>query len=165
MKSRRRPEREFVEAATHYCRLIEGHQRTQQKKLLGGIAVALARVYGVGLRLPTTHTRHQVRTPGRTHGQWQKLYNSLSRKLGRHRSYHSVFDPYSNEAACGGDLADDLADIYWDIKPGLVDCRTRRKGALDAAVWHWQFKQRFHWGRHAVDAMKALDELRSRYEI
>jgi uncharacterized protein DUF5063 len=166
MRSRRGPGGEFVDAAAKYCRLIERHRKTSQRGLLRGIAVALAQVYATGVRLPTTHARHQAKTRYRTHAQWQKLYNSLSRKLGRYRVYRSVFDPYERDAAAGsGNLADDLADIYWDVKPGLVDCLSGWKGALEAAVWHWQFKMRFHWGRHAVDAMKALDELRSRYEI
>lgn len=52
-----------------------------------------------------------------------------------------------------GDLADDLADVYRDLKPGLV---LYEGGHIDEAVWHWNFHFNIHWGRHAAEALYAM---------
>jgi hypothetical protein len=64
--------------------------------------------------------------------------------------------PYGKDA---GDavfipLADDLADIWADLKQGLL--------ALDAGAppedvtWEWRLLFYAHWGRHATVALRAL---------
>lgn len=52
-------------------------------------------------------------------------------------------------------LADDLADVWRDLKEALTlyDC-----GAIDAAVWDWRFQFLHHWGEHAVRAMMIIHE-------
>jgi hypothetical protein len=59
-----------------------------------------------------------------------------------------------------GDLADDLADIYRDIKPGLRAWDTEEEGYLDEVVFDWKLPHfGSHWGIHAVGAMRALHPL------
>ena len=56
-----------------------------------------------------------------------------------------------------GDLADDLADIYRDIKPGLTAWNTGDDAYLEDIFYQWlQQGHIHHWGRHAVNAMRAL---------
>src|SRR3954453_23869318 len=51
------------------------------------------------------------------------------------------------------DLADDLADIWRDVKPGLL---LYDAGSPDSAVWHWSNHYAWHWGHHATAALYAL---------
>jgi hypothetical protein len=51
------------------------------------------------------------------------------------------------------DLADDLADIWRDVKSGLLLYRSENPAA---ASWEWRFHFKAHWGRHATGAMHAL---------
>lgn len=51
-----------------------------------------------------------------------------------------------------GDLADDLADIYGDLAPGLV---LYRSGRSQEAADHWRFWFAVHWGEHATSALRA----------
>jgi hypothetical protein len=52
-----------------------------------------------------------------------------------------------------GDLADDLADIWRDLKRGLA---LYSKGNRSAAACEWRESFRMHWGSHAAGALHAL---------
>ena len=53
-----------------------------------------------------------------------------------------------------GSLADDLADTWRDIRAGLSHLDA---GALWTDVaWQFRFDLTTHWGRHAADAVRAL---------
>ncbi len=55
-----------------------------------------------------------------------------------------------------GDLADDLADIWSDLKIGLA---LHGQGKLDEAAREWRWRFDTHWGAHAVAALRVLHAL------
>jgi hypothetical protein len=56
-----------------------------------------------------------------------------------------------------GDLADDLADIYRDLLPGVAAWELSGDAYTDDILFQWvHFGHLHHWGRHAVNAMRAL---------
>lgn len=69
--------------------------------------------------------------------------------------YSELFNPtiVPAEEPVTGDLADDIADIYEDIKRGLslLDA-----GHMEQAVWEWVFQMQTHWGEHATSAIRVL---------
>jgi hypothetical protein len=52
-----------------------------------------------------------------------------------------------------GDLADDLADIWRDLKEGLEVFDT---GNPAGAAYHWHEHFTIHWGSHAASALNIL---------
>jgi hypothetical protein len=51
-------------------------------------------------------------------------------------------------------VSDDLADIWLDLKHGLL---ALDDGAPpDDVTWEWRFGFYAHWGRHATEALRAL---------
>ena len=50
-------------------------------------------------------------------------------------------------------LADDLGDIYKDIKEGL---HLYKEGKINDAVWEWRFHFSGHWGQHLTNALRAI---------
>lgn len=69
--------------------------------------------------------------------------------------YWLVFDPMEaqeNETVYAS-FADDLADIYQDIKYGL---RLFEAGHSAEAVWEWKFNFKIHWGWHLLGAQRAI---------
>ena len=69
--------------------------------------------------------------------------------------YGELFDPIQIPPAepTIGDLADDLLDIYADIKTGLAYFSG---GHPETAVFHWRLTWGIHWGRHATSALRAM---------
>jgi hypothetical protein len=75
--------------------------------------------------------------------------------------YRVVFDSLEDDpdGLVTGWLADDLTDIYRDLKTGLAEWEA---GHAEDAIWEWRFAYFSHWGRHATHAQSAiLDYLRN----
>lgn len=49
-----------------------------------------------------------------------------------------------------GDTADDLAEIYGDLKLGLLQWRRGDEQSFASAVWQWRFSHSSHWRQHAL---------------
>ncbi|HEY4009943.1 MAG TPA: DUF5063 domain-containing protein [Acidobacteriaceae bacterium] len=69
-----------------------------------------------------------------------------------------VFDPLQlqRQDPLRTSVSDCMADIWSDLKPGLEALETDRSHYFDSAVWEWSFSFRTHWGRHAIDALRAI---------
>jgi hypothetical protein len=93
--------------------------------------------------------------------KWKPLYDQVANKLGRHERYSLVFDPanLAKREVIDGSLADDLADIYMELKNGLDLYRRDVDEAVRQAIWDWRFGRKITWGRHAVHAMSATYSL------
>lgn len=70
--------------------------------------------------------------------------------------YWEVFDPYEQDKPVTGALDDDLADIYRDLKEGLLVSSGIGAADIEEATWHWRFLFLTHWGDHLTDALRAL---------
>lgn len=75
--------------------------------------------------------------------------------------YRKVFDPHDADATdepVTGLLSDDLADIYAELLGGL---ELARGGQLGAACAEWAQMYRFHWHRHVLGALTAIETWRT----
>ena len=90
-----------------------------------------------------------------------ELFAQLRRLLGNKDSYWMEFDVAHDGQSMSGSLADDLTDIYCELKHGLklVD------GAPHVALEGWRRGFRVHWGQHLVDAERHLYSLRARGQL
>src|SRR5213078_2132050 len=161
MKTNLNPVTAFVEIAREFCRLIEGHRRGSRKSFLRQISTTLPRLYAGAVHLPRTSSSRRVRARRISSKEWQTLFMSLGRKLGRECCYWECSNPYVREELMAGSLADDFADIYRDIKPGLLSYETGGSTSQEAAVTEWRSGMLSHWGQHATGALRVLHHLRS----
>ena len=84
--------------------------------------------------------------------EWNRVYAKFSALPLKH--YSITFNPGDlEEAPVTGDLADDLADIYRDIKSGLF---LHEAGHTVEAIWDWKQTYMTHWGRHITSAIHAI---------
>lgn len=100
-----------------------------------------------------THFSDMSRKAERDYKESKPLYDRLqSLPLNR---YWFVFNPLEEPPgeALAGSLADDLADIYMDLKRGLAEYD---EGRHEDAVWSWHFFYLSHWGKHLTGALRAL---------
>lgn len=96
--------------------------------------------------------------------EWHRLFRSLRRKLGTCDQYWKFFNPFVKDKPVLGSLADDLADIYGDIRPGLQLYKHGSSDAKRTAIWNWRFHIS-HWGRHATGALRALFEIHRKWDL
>ena len=126
---------------------------------------AIANLYAAAHDLPVPDLDETSGDPGDrfdlTQAAYWEVFLRMGPLLGEDRYYpdcSATLDLLAASEPPGiGDLADDLADIYRDIKPGLRALEHNIDEYAATNVFEWKeplFKT--HWGRHAVDAMRIL---------
>ena len=167
----------YTEAAEHfgaiaqkYCDVVDSASNLEKRELLAQVYEILPALIDAAIRLPLPNNieddseekvnEGSVQThPTRMNGDsWHKLYGSLKERLGDADLYWMVFDAVKGTEAIRGSLADDIADIYRDLKEGLA---FKNKGSLQDAIWEWHFGFDSHWGHHAIGALKAIHDIRN----
>jgi hypothetical protein len=156
---------QFRVAAERFCQLLEvkpDNANHWTEKVL----TALARLYAAGHALPdgsTSDNAPDLKAFRVEDEEWQRVYSLVHEILGSQSGYWAYFDPSepptSGDEAIFGDLGDDLADIYRDIKPGLRAWEAGLEQYVADIVFDWKCVFSSHWGVHAVSAMRALHPL------
>lgn len=148
--------------AEEYCRLIEGLESRP--------ANWLERLNGL---LPRLHAAVASLAGSRGDGRHYlepnldarfELYTRLCGLLGDRDSYWMEFDAAGEEHGKSGSLADDLTDIYCELKYGLTLLSAQPEAPGDAFEG-WRTGYRVHWGQHLVDAERHLYSLQSRNKL
>ncbi len=155
----------FAAIAQEFCGAVDSASDLDRIELLLQIYRILPHLISEAIRLPDVElsededleeasrkaqTRARLRL---SDAQWNTLYKSLKVKLGESNVYWQVFDPTKDDEAIHGSLADDIADIYRDLKDGLV-LNEAHLALPEENIWHWRFGYYSHWGKHAIDALR-----------
>ena len=152
----------FREAATQFCAYITARDQLTTTRFIGDLPRHLAALYAAAASLPVAEPESEELDRDRTsHDDWRTLFQSLGAKLGSHRYYSETSDPSrpDESGTVTGDLADDLADIYGDLRAGLAFEISAGQAAPRDVLWTWRFDFESHWGRHATSALRALHAL------
>jgi len=161
----------FAAVAQRYCAIVDGAAQFEKREFLVLLHVVLAELIDEGVRLPLVNRwRPDAPQPPNEdlskadalpcieHQDRFKLYESLKHKLGETDSYSTVFNPATDKEAIRASLSDDIADIYRDMKEGLL-LVGRSAGDAEEAVWDWQLGFSCHWGHHAICALQTIHHI------
>lgn len=148
------PASDFHSAALDYCAWCEQHRPEGPADQAKMALELLARLYVSALNLPASQPDGEApEVEEVTQDTWRSIYDSFEKMPFCY--YGVVLEPHAlppGEAGVG-DLADDLADIYRDLKNGM---NLWAADHVVEAVWHWRKHFGFHWGRHVAAAVHAL---------
>ena len=156
----------FRQAAERVCLGLESPPGDAQL-WVETLLVSLASLYAAGHLLPgVVYYDDRAEVPEAfdvSNDEWREVYGRVQGILGVQTLYRSYFDPTELSKPVEeefGDLADDLADIYRDVKPGLRAWESGDDRLIPGIIFNWT-EPRFssHWGVHAVSAMTALHPL------
>ena len=150
----------FSEVANQFCDAIDSVKDVNRVDLAIKIYPLLPLLIAEAIKLPTVGLSERGDETinikgGMTHGQWEEMYSRLKEELGDWDLYSQVFDPTKDREVIYGSLADDIADIYRDVKGGIVLYQTGL-ASPDHIVWEWRFSFYSHWGHHAIDALRTI---------
>jgi hypothetical protein len=154
----------FVIVAREFCALVERDREPNSWIFAQKCLVSLLRLYEKALHLPSAEVASGYEFVERidTHF-WTVVMTGVSQKLAQDYYWmiHESFEPFGQPApeAVIGQLSDDLADIWRDVKTGLQELDRGGEDAVNAAVWCWRFRLETHWGTHASTAIVALTAL------
>lgn len=150
---------QMVDVARAYCELIERTARNKPPEgWLEEVAALLPRINAAVASLEPESPEDFASSPDMD--ARFDLYARLHELLGELDAYWLEFDSLGDETCRSGSLADDLTDIYCELKSGLD--LVRRAGAghgTRKAVANWRTGYRRHWGRHLLDAQRHLIDL------
>jgi hypothetical protein len=155
---------EFKSIAAQFCALEDASNLTDRNDFLTELYLILPDLIKGAARLPEESYDNDLgeddfapEPPTRVPvPEWKNLYEGLKVKLAPNDMYWIVPDCWDNKESQGESLADDIADIYRDLKKGIGEKE------LDDMVYIWRLNFYHHWGDHAVCALKAIHELVSK---
>lgn len=148
---------EVIEAAQSYCKLIEGLDDASSA-WLSQVARLLPRLHVAIADLGDQPKRSDVPAVKCDLDDRFELYTRLHMLLGDKDPYWMEFDLAVDGQAMSGSLADDLTDIFCELKRGLEmleGAPNEPNRALDALRSGFQV----HWGQHLLDAQRHLYSL------
>lgn len=137
----------FAEAARAYVALVDEAAKLGWLAFTGLAARHLARLYLLGIDLPTSEPE------GETYPRPATPEAALRVVLAERDAYHGAFEPYEDAPAEPRSLATDLGTVYIDVGEGLAAFDAGDPGA---ATWAWRMALRGRAGEHALHALRAL---------
>jgi hypothetical protein len=147
------PPLDVLHLARRYCELIET-SGSENPAWLRPVAMLLPRLHAAMASVQADSAAaqdHQVDLDARF-----ELFSHLRGLLADRDGYFLEFDrAHEGADAMTGSLADDLTDIYCELKAGLRAYESDPARARDA----WSMGYRCHWSQHLVDAERHLAAL------
>jgi len=138
--------------AERYCSLIERADSFCRDAFVATLAGLMA----AASQLPEVSPTDEDLPDLLSQDEVRERFAAVQRVLGEWESYWTTMATHGEEAEhlVMLPLGDDLADIWSDLKRGLLALEA---GAPPADVtWEWRSGFYTHWGRHATEALRAL---------
>lgn len=150
------PAEAFGELAASYCALIEHVDEHNPQDVLHRLWVLLPALMSGATQLPEVQPTPGAEAPEIGHAEWSARFGALNAVLGEQGGYWTTMEVYADQepVVVNLPLADDLADIWRDLRGGLDSLAST--GVVADAVWEWRFNFEIHWGAHAIEALRAV---------
>ena len=151
---------EFTTEARRYCTFVEEEGPVNSWVFASTCQHHLLRLYQLALSMPMLEPEIATTSEGMEHEVWRRQFLLIGRKLSRDH-YWAVLEPLERDQPepMMNSLADDLADIWRDLKPVLIALDRAQPISTEEAAWHWRFSFETHWSHHAAGAIVALNAL------
>ncbi len=158
------PHTDFVETARVYCDLIS-HLESGDTVWLEQLAKLLPRLHAAVAEMDQSNKESaDICSSEQDLDDRFELFSRLRTLLGERDPYWLEFDVSSDGQLMTGSLADDLTDIFCELKAGL-DMLERHPEARNSALNRLCSSYRTHWGQHLMDAQRHLYELDARNQL
>jgi hypothetical protein len=154
----------FESEARRFCALVEDDAEDNSWIFAQKCLASVLRVYERALQLPPAEAPRGYEFLDRADmDSWNIVMRRVGTKLTQdfYWMVHEPLEPFgqANPEAVIGQISDDLADIWRDLKRGLQELDRGGDTAITAGVWLWRFLFEKHWGKHASTAILALHAL------
>lgn len=153
---------EFVAVANEYCSFVEQAGEFEKRDFTDKLRKILPLLYYKATLLPRTEPFYEEGNEKFvTEDDWNHVHNSVLKKLGKHNDYPEVFDPVyrDTEDQVGGSIAEDLADIYQDMKDFIMVYRMGTVELMNDSMWECILHFEQYWGQKLVNSLRAVHSL------
>jgi len=150
---------EFVAVANEYCRYAEHASELKGEELLKILQRLLPLLYLKATFLPElTPVFEDGNEKFVTEPDWCRIHDAFKTMFGTANDYLEVFDERINETEgpVVSSLAENMADIYQDIKDFLLLYQTGTIEVMNDALWECRLNFENYWGQKLVNALRAI---------
>ncbi len=153
---------EFVASANEYCKYMERAEELEGEELLKILQRLLPFIYIKGSLLPELDPYFEEGNEKFVKEEdWNRIYETLKQKFGTADAFLEVFDERmkESEAPVVSSLAENLADIYQDLKDFLILYQTGTNEIMNDAIWECRMNFENYWGQKLVNSLRAIHRL------
>jgi len=150
---------EFVAVANEYCKYAEHAGELKGDEILKILQRLLSLMYLKASLLPALEPFFEDGNEKFvTESDWFRIHDSLKEKFGTANDYLEVFNEKFNESEIPvpSSLAENMADIYQDMKNFLLLYQTGTQEVMNDAIWECRMNFENTWGQKLVNAMRAI---------
>ena len=155
----------FATIVRQYCSAIDEAAGLERGEILDRVYPLLPRLIDQAIGMPKVAEADEAedaqsddelpKASRWTHEERRNLFKLLQEKLSGWDQYWVIFDPTNDLDPVLGSIADDLVDIYFDLKEGLA-LHEAGQSEPGQVIWEWRFSFDIHWGEHALGALRAI---------
>ncbi|MGQ9620501.1 MAG: DUF5063 domain-containing protein [Bacteroidales bacterium] len=153
---------EFAASANEYCKYLERTAELEGEELLKIFQRLLPFIYLKASLLPDLEPYFEEANKKFVREEdWNKIYDSLKLKFGTADAYLEVFDERitESETPVVASLAENLTDIYQDLKNFVILYQTGTNEIMNDALWECRINFENYWGQILVNSMRAIHKL------
>jgi len=151
----------LTNAAQNFCGYIENETTVSQEEFAVNVLTLLTTLYAAGLQIPELHYGDEIDTDvdaDISDTEKKNIISSIYKRIPF--SFYNItlykHDLNRTENTALGDLGDDIADIYLDLKRALLKYNSPYLNGKAEAVFTLAFGFSHHWGDHCIDAMHSI---------
>ena len=153
---------EFVTVANEFCATLENLEELNRSDFVHKMQKIFPLLYLKASLLPEVENMLEDELERFvTEEDYNYLQRKLQVKLGEHDAYLEVFDPLMqySEDPVEGSIAENMADIYQDLKDFILSYRIGTVEVMNDALWACRNNFAEYWGQRLVNGLRALHNL------
>ena len=152
---------EFITVANEYCMFTEKAENYTKEDIIHYMLKICPLLYLKGALLPASNeSEFEITERYVNEEHWDTVYKALNKVLGKDDIYFTLgFNDTGEHTPVMASIADNLTDIYQDLKDFLMLYQKGTHAAKENAVAECRSLFEKHWGKRLVNAHCALHNL------
>jgi hypothetical protein len=150
---------EFVAAANEFCKYAEHASEIKGEEMLKILQRILPYLYLKASLLPSLEPFFEDGNEKFvTEDDWFRIHDRFREKFGTANDYLEVFDEKmkDSDVPVVSSLAENMADIYQDLKDFLLLYQTGTPEVMNDAVWESRLNFENYWGQKLTNSLRAI---------
>jgi hypothetical protein len=150
---------DFVAIANECCKYIEHSSELDGTEMLKIFQRLFPLLYLKASVLPAfTPVFDEGNEKFVTEEDWNSIHNTLISKFGSANDFPELFDARytETEGTVVGSLAENITDIYQDLKDFLILYQTGTEEIMNDALWECILNFESFWGQKLVNSLRAI---------
>ena len=150
---------EMITVANEFCIFIEETEKYEKLQMLAYLERVIPLLYLKGSLLPDVEVSDDTANERFvTEEQWEMVFRELKRKFGKEDTFIANENTGEKETLKYS-LAENIADIYQDMKDFLLLYQQNTMAARENAVYYCKLYFESRWGYRSVRSLYAIHHL------